>query len=186
MRPSPTRLGEAARGWCANPGVRSAAWESFQSADSDAVRLRQGLDELEHRDPQRAAAVRVRVRDAIARLSPDFPGDAEAGILVEDTEAERRFEDFGNDEPCPVLDPATGMCSLYSSRPITCRSFGPPVRSEGGLGVCELCYHGASDQQIAACEMSVDPDDLEAELLEELERAGGSAGRTIIAFALAD
>ena len=31
--------------------------------------------------------------------------------------------------------------------------FGPPVRSEGGLGVCELCYHGASDQQIAACEM---------------------------------
>lgn len=168
------------------PGCTQCCMGVFSISQLDALRLRQGLDELEHRDPHCAAAVRQRARDAIVRLSPDFPGDPETGILTEDEEAERQFEDFANDEPCPVLDPATGMCALYASRPITCRSFGPPVRSEGGLGVCELCYHGASDQQIAACEMSVDPDDLEAELLEELERAGGSAGRTIIAFALAD
>lgn len=168
------------------PGCTQCCMGVFSISQLDALRLRHGLDELEHRDPQRATAVRQRARDAIVRLSPDFPGDPETGILTEDEEAERRFEDFANDEPCPVLDPATGMCALYASRPITCRSFGPPVRSEDGLGVCELCYHGASDEQIAACEMSVDPDDLEAELLEELERAGGSAGRTIIAFALAD
>ncbi len=42
---------------------------------------------------------------------------------------------------------------------MTCRVFGPPVRSEDGLGVCELCYHGASDEEIAACEMKPDPDD---------------------------
>ncbi len=158
----------------------------FSISQLDAVRLRHGLDELQQRDPRHADAVRVRVRDAIVRLSPDFPGNPKTGILAEDEEAERRFEDFANDEPCPVLDPETGMCALYASRPITCRSFGPPVRSEGGLGVCELCYHGASEQQIAACEMSVDPDDLEAELLEELEKAGGYVGRTIIAFALAE
>ena len=36
---------------------------------------------------------------------------------------------------------------------MTCRVFGPPVRSEDGLGVCELCFQGASDKEIAACEM---------------------------------
>ena len=43
---------------------------------------------------------------------------------------------------------------------MTCRVFGPPVRSEDGLGVCELCFHGASEKEIAACEMSPDPNDL--------------------------
>jgi Fe-S-cluster containining protein len=166
------------------PGCTQCCIGVFSISQLDAVRLRQGLDELEQRDPQGAAAVRLRARQAIVRLSPDFPGDSVTGILAEDEEAEGRFEDFANDEPCPVLDPATGMCELYASRPLTCRSFGPPVRSEGGLGVCELCYHGASDEQIADCEMSVDPDDLEAELLKELVKAGGPSGRTIIAFAL--
>ena len=77
---------------------------------------------------------------------------------------------------CPVLDPASGLCELYDSRPMTCRTFGPPVRSEDGLGVCELCFHGASDAQIAACEMVVDPDDMEGKLLAKLEKTqGGSA-----------
>jgi Fe-S-cluster containining protein len=141
---------------------------------------------LERVDPERAAAVRERSQSAVARLSPAFAGNALTGILAEDEESVMVFEDFANEEPCPVLDPATGRCELYVSRPITCRSFGPPVRSEDGLGVCELCYHGATDEQIAECEMSVDPDDLESGLLRELEKAGGPAGSTIIAFALAD
>ena len=58
---------------------------------------------------------------------------------------------------------------------MTCRVFGPPVRSEDGLGVCELCYHGASDEQIAACEMPV-PSGLEAAVVEEAERASGQHG----------
>jgi hypothetical protein len=59
------------------------------------------------------------------------------------------------------------------------------VRSEEGLGVCELCFQGASDKEIAACEMKPDPDDLESRLLEELEKASGVRGNTIIAFCLA-
>jgi Fe-S-cluster containining protein len=167
------------------PGCTQCCIGVFAISQLDAARLRHGLAELAQRDPQRAAAIRNRAREAIARLSLTFPGDRDTGILAEDEDAQEHFEDFANDEPCPVLDPTTGMCDLYASRPITCRSFGPPVRSEGGLGVCELCFHGATDDQIAACEMEVDPDDLESSLLQELAR-DGAAGRTIIAFALRD
>ncbi len=67
---------------------------------------------------------------------------------------------------------------------MTCRTFGPPVQSDGGLGVCELCFHGASDEQIAACEMVADADDLESKLLRKLEKTENLHGRTIIAFCL--
>src|SRR5262249_15867044 len=136
-------------------------------------------------DPERAARVRQRAQQSVMRLRDEFPGDPDTGILDESPEAEQRFESFANDEPCPVLDPKTGLCDLYSARPITCRTFGPPIRTEGGLGVCELCFRGASDQEIAACEMQVDPDDLEDALLERCEEATGVRGATIVAFALA-
>ena len=83
-----------------------------------------------------------------------------------------------------MLDPNTGLCDLYGARPMTCRTFGPPVQSDGGLGVCELCFHGATDAQIAACEMVVDPDDLESKLISKLEEMPGPRGRTIVAFCL--
>lgn len=152
----------------------------------DATRLRQGMQQLEASDPARAARVRDRAGESVARLSPQFPGDPASGILAEDDEAEARFVDFANDEICPALDPATGMCDLYAFRPMTCRTFGPPVRSgrEGALGVCELCYHGASDEQIAACEMKPDPDNLEPTLVEEVEKKTGRCGNTIVAFCL--
>jgi Fe-S-cluster containining protein len=105
-------------------------------------------------------------------------------VLDESDEAEERFAEFGNEEVCPVLDPETGLCELYDARPMPCRTFGPPVRSAGGLGVCELCYHGATDEEIAACEMVVDTDDLESELVSKVEKAGGPRGRTIVSWAL--
>lgn len=151
----------------------------------DALRLKHGLADLEAQAPERAARVRERARDAVARLSPDFPGNPITGLLDETEEAEQRFAEFANDEPCPALDPETGNCELYEARPMTCRVFGPPVRSEDGLGVCELCYHGASDEEIAACEMVPDPDDLESDLLREVEKRTGTGGQTIIAFCLA-
>jgi hypothetical protein len=68
---------------------------------------------------------------------------------------------------------------------MTCRVFGPPVHSEDGLGVCELCFHGATPEQIADCEMKPDPDDLESVLLQEIEKTSSRRGETIIAFCLA-
>jgi len=70
---------------------------------------------------------------------------------------------------------------------MTCRVFGPPVRTgeEGALGICELCYHGASEEEIASCEMVPDPDDIESGLNQQVEKKSGVQGDTIIAFCLA-
>lgn len=150
----------------------------------DALRLRDGLEELEKIDSGRARRIRTRARDSVKRLAASFPGNVRNGVLDEGIAAEERFADFANDEVCPVLDPTTGSCELYGARPMTCRTFGPPVRSDGGLGVCELCYHGATDEEIAACEMVVDSDGLESDLLKKVENAGERRGRTIVAFAV--
>jgi Fe-S-cluster containining protein len=184
-----SELAEAARRsgkWLVcRPGCTQCCIGVFPINQLDALRLRRGLSDLEMRAPQRADRVRVRAREAVARLSPDFPGDTVSGVLDEGDEAAKRFSDFANHEPCPALDPETGNCELYESRPMTCRIFGPPVRSQDGLGVCELCYQGASDEEIAACEMKPDPDDLESALLQTLEDSTGIRGNTIIAFCLA-
>jgi Fe-S-cluster containining protein len=110
----------------------------------------------------------------------DFPGNAATGVLDEDEDAEERFAAFADEEPCPALDTETLTCDLYDARPVTCRIFGPAVRSGGDvLGVCELNYVGATDEQIAACQVEVDTEGLEDELLE------GDQRQTIVAFALA-
>jgi Fe-S-cluster containining protein len=167
------------------PGCTQCCFGVFAIHQLDAARLQRGLEELTRSEPDRAQALRERARRSVERLIEGFPGDPVTGLLDPSEEAEARFEDFANDEPCAALDLATGLCDLYLSRPMTCRVFGPPVRSEQGLGVCELCYHGATEEQIAACEMPVDPDGLEAKLLEEFECSSGKHGRTLIAFALA-
>jgi Fe-S-cluster containining protein len=173
-------------GWLVcRPGCTQCCIGVFSINQLDARRLRQGLADLELLAPERATRVRERAREAVARLAAEFPGDPATGLLDEGELAEQRFAEFANDEPCPALDPETGNCELYEARPMTCRTFGPPLRSEDGLGVCELCYHGASDDEIASCEMIPDPDDLESALLQQLERTTGVRGETIVAFALA-
>jgi Fe-S-cluster containining protein len=113
----------------------------------------------------------------VERLRLESPADPVGHALDCDEAAE--------DEPCPALDPATGTCDLYAARPVTCRTFGPAVRfGAESVAVCELCYQGASDAEIAACEVAVDPENLEAELLWHLERTGRT-GDTVVAFALA-
>lgn len=172
--------------WLAcRPGCTQCCVGVFAISQLDAVRLREGLSKLQQSAPQRAASVRKRAQEAVSRLSGEFPGDPTTGLLDERELAAQRFAEFANEEPCPVLDPETGLCELYESRPMTCRVFGPPVRSEDGLGVCELCFQGATDEEIAACEMNPDPDDLESTLVEELEKATGAYGETIVAFCLA-
>lgn len=120
--------------WIAcKPGCMECCIGSFAISELDAARLRAGLAELGESDPVRAEAVRRRA----------------AQHDEEDEEA-----------PCPALDPDSGTCDLYRSRPLTCRMFGPAIRSGGAVGACELCYQGASDGEIAACSVNLDiPDD---------------------------
>jgi Fe-S-cluster containining protein len=159
----------------------------FAMHQLDALRLQAGWGELAKLDPQRAERIQERARQFLAGYGDEFPGDVQTGILGTTDEDQERFEEYANEAPCPVLDPETGRCDLYGYRPMTCRVFGPPVRSEqdGGLGICELCFQGASDEEIAACEMPVDPEKMEDDLVFEVEQQTGKSGTTIIAFALA-
>ncbi|MDQ2833656.1 MAG: YkgJ family cysteine cluster protein [Acidobacteriota bacterium] len=135
------------------PGCSQCCIGVFPIALEDAARLREGLLALDPADSSKAARIRQRVAHSLARLAPWFPGDPATGILNEDHEAAILFEEFANDEPCPVLDPVTGTCDLYRHRPILCRTFGPPMRTPGddgevNLATCELCFIQASTEEI--------------------------------------
>lgn len=182
-----TALADTARKagkWLAcRPGCTQCCVGAFAMSALDAARLRAGLEALQERDPARAERVQARARAYVARTAAEFPGDPETGILVDDEDAQDAFENFANDEPCPALDPSTGTCDLYEYRPMTCRVFGPPVRNDGGgLGICQLCFHGATHEQIAACEMKPDPENLEESILDEMP---SKSENTIVAFVLA-
>src|ERR1700722_10283035 len=75
--------------WLAcRPGCTQCCVGAFAINQLDAVRLRRGLADLDKLDPKRAARIRQRARESVARLAPDFPGDPTSGILHEDEEAD--------------------------------------------------------------------------------------------------
>lgn len=169
------------------PGCSQCCIGVFPIAHEDAARLREGLEALTQTDPERATRIRARVADSLTRLDPWFPGDRHTGILNEDHEAAILFEEFANDEPCPVLDPATGTCDLYQHRPILCRTFGPPMRTaEDNLATCELCFIHASTEEIAACELDPTIPAQEEASNEAYNAAHRLHGQTLIAYALRD
>jgi Fe-S-cluster containining protein len=185
-------LAEAARKagpWLAcRVGCTQCCYGAFAINALDALRLHAGMEALHAADPSTAQAVEDRAHAWLTAYGADFPGDAATGQLGGSEDDQARFEDFANDAPCPALDPATGRCNVYAWRPMTCRVFGPPVHmatfgnaeeDAQALGHCELCFIGASEEQVAACEMPV-PHELEATLLEET----GSQAETVVAFAL--
>jgi Fe-S-cluster containining protein len=140
-----TAMAEAVRKSGAWLVCRPGCWECcigpFAITQLDAARLREGLTELRASDPARAARVHQRARIAADRLPEHV-----------------------DDDPCPVLDPETGTCDLYAARPVTCRIFGPPVNlGSDAVGVCELCFQGATDEEIAACAVHLDIAELDAD-----------------------
>ena len=161
--------------WIAcRPGCAECCIGPFAITPLDAARLRRGLRALDAADPARARRVRDRAREAVRRIEHDYPGDSLARVLAEDDAAESN--------PCPALDPETRTCDLYAFRPVTCRTFGPAVSFGGeALAVCELCYQGASDEEIAASRVEVDAENLEGRLVAQ---AGGAD--TIVAYALVE
>lgn len=165
------------------PGCTQCCVGVFAISQQDAGRLRAALDDLSRTDALRADRIYARVDASIARLEGSFPGDRTTGILAEDFEAEDAFERFGNDEVCPVLDPVTGTCDLYSARPVLCRTFGPPMRdADGNLAACELCYTAAAVEEIAACEVDPGIPAIEQRSNERFNAEHGVCGETIIAF----
>jgi Fe-S-cluster containining protein len=167
------------------PGCSQCCIGVFPIAHEDADRLRAGLELLTQSDPARAGSIRARVAASLNRLDPWFPGDLATGILHEDHEAAILFEEFANNEPCPVLDPEHGTCDLYEHRPILCRTFGPPMRTEeGNLATCELCYIHATTAEIAACELDPAIPALEAASNKAFNADHNLHGETLVAYAL--
>lgn len=163
------------------PGCTECCHGPFPINELDARRLRQGMADLAACDPERAQAVADRARAQIPVLSEDFPGDHATGALGEDdADADAYFTRHGA-LPCPALDPETGRCDLYAWRPLTCRTFGPPVRiGASDLPPCHLCFQGASPETVEACRVEPDPHGVEDRILD---RVGD--GETLIAFVLA-
>jgi Fe-S-cluster containining protein len=170
------------------PGCTQCCYGAFAINQLDVARLRAGMEVLRAAQPRVAETVEWRARLWIEEYGIDFPGDIETGLLGDGDADRERFEEFANEAACPALDPATGLCDLYEARPMTCRVFGPPVRMDAGseeglaLAHCELCFIGATPEQVAACEMPV-PGEIEESLLQECEREG-LRGETVVAFAL--
>ncbi len=167
------------------PGCSQCCIGVFPIAHEDGARLREGLIELEQTDPAKAQRIHKRLADSLTRLDLWFPGDLTTGILNQDHEAAILFEEFANDEPCPVLDLDHGTCDLYEHRPILCRTFGPPMRTEeNNLATCELCFIHASTEEIAACELDPTIPAQEKASNEAFNRTHNLHGQTLIAYAL--
>jgi len=163
------------------PGCTECCIGPFAITQLDALRLRAGLAGLAKTDPVRAAAVRARAVDYVAAIAPLYPGDPATGELRDENGLPPEMDEM----PCPALDPETGWCDLYDARPVTCRTFGPVTKvEEQTLVACELCYVGATDEEMARCAVEFDTDGRENELLDALE-AEGCQGMTIVACALA-
>jgi Fe-S-cluster containining protein len=165
------------------PGCTECCHGPFPVNDLDAERLRLGLAALRNADPARAAAVRARAGAQIPILTPGFPGDPGTGSLADDEDAADPYFTRHGSLPCPALDPESGVCDLYAHRPLTCRTFGPPVRiGTSDLPPCRLCFVGASAADIETCRVELDPHGVE----DRMVRRYGAEDETLIAFILAD
>lgn len=170
------------------PGCSQCCIGVFPIAHQDAARLREGLAALEQTDLQKAAHIHERVAASVSHLDPFFPGDCTTGIFNEDYETSPLFtEELGDNEPCPVLDPATGTCDLYEHRPILCRTFGPPMHTEeDNLATCELCFIHATTEEIVACELDPTIPHQEEISNSAFNTTQNLRGETLIAYALRD
>jgi Fe-S-cluster containining protein len=145
----------------------------FEITALDAERLRRGLRELEGSEPAAARAVRERASSQWLAMAERFPGTDEDALELFCTE----FEAVS----CPVLDLETGACVLYRFRPLSCRSYGLPLRAgDEVLPPCRLNFTGASAAVIEAAALSLDRDDREGSILDRL-----GLPETIVAAALA-
>ena len=144
--------------WIAcRPGCCECCNGPFSISHPDAARLREGMTQLD-------AATRERVRLR-----------AESYLAAIRSYDQEGLPENMDDVACPALDPDGGTCDLYEARPITCRTFGPAVKaSDGAIATCELCFSGATDEQIAACAVEIGRGALELD----------TPAATLVAFAL--
>jgi Fe-S-cluster containining protein len=132
---------------------------SFPITQLDARRLRRGLSLLSETNPARASAVLAR--------------------------AERAIEEHDVEGPCPALNPGTGGCELYDFRPVSCRTFGLPVRiGVDDLPPCRLCFTKAGAAEVESARVTIDPAGDEHAMLTAMSGAGITDESTTVADTL--
>lgn len=181
------RLDEAAAGAGPQVHCRLGCTECciglFDITPLDAWRLRRALAQLARREPGRAKALVDRARLQWELIRQNFPGNPDTGELNGDEAARLAFFADHQELPCPALDPATGACELYHARPVSCRTFGLPIRcGDGLLPPCRLNFVAAPVEQVELCAVDPDPEDEEGHLLNLLGRGSGD---TVVAVVLA-
>jgi Fe-S-cluster containining protein len=165
------------------PGCSDCCIGLFTINALDVRRLRVGLRRLERRDLATASAIRARARAVVEKIRADFP-EEEVTCAVQEQKIDQLVERFG-DVPCPALNPVSRICELYAYRPMSCRTYGPPVQiGDEKLAPCALCFKGARAAEIEACRIEPDPDDLEHAILCELAGPAEVSGETIVPYAL--
>lgn len=102
----------------------------------DALEIQRGLDEL---PSALTHAIVTRARTQITAMETAYPRLKSTPGLDEwaDDTIDEMAERFAH-LPCPALE-ADGTCSIYSHRPITCRTMGIPSESDGIVhGACAV------------------------------------------------
>jgi Fe-S-cluster containining protein len=125
--------------WIAcRPGCCECCIGPFSISQLDAARLREGMVQLDA-----AAAQRIHLR-------------TESYLAAIRSYDQEGLPENMDDVACPALDPVKKTCDLYDARPITCRTFGPAVKTtDGAIATCELCFGGATEEQIAGCAVEI-------------------------------
>ena len=151
----------------------------FPITQLDVLELHRGLNLL---PSDKRTAIVTRARAQIASLELAYPDLRATPNLDEwdDSRIDAIVEHFAH-LPCPALT-SDGRCSVYTFRPITCRTMGVPVESDGMV-------HGACSVQTAvpivrpSPSMRADYDRLaegEAVALSILRRAQPEAGDELL------
>ena len=127
-------------------GCSLCCYGLFEIGSGDVPLIAEGLERLH---PSRRRKI---IRKALEIVE----SSAHPNLRECSPEEKEAFFDRTQATPCPNLDDA-GMCMMYESRPLVCRTFGLPLR-EGRkfLGdVCELNFTSASrrDQRAAAWDL---------------------------------
>jgi hypothetical protein len=100
------------------PGCTQCCVGAFAINQLDAVRLQQGLADLEKTDQRRANCIRERARASLERLSKEFPGDVTTGVLdvkvfYQGSEEQDRFAELPTTSCAQFSIPRPG-CATYT------------------------------------------------------------------------
>jgi len=169
------------------PGCSDCCIGPFPITRLDVWRLQRGMERLGEEAPELAMAVALRARRSAETLANGYPGDPVTGLLNAGEELLDRYFERHGDLACPALDPSSGRCDLHDWRPVSCRTYGPPVRfgPEEVAPPCRLCFQGATAGVVERCRMEPDRQGLEETILAGLGVREGEDWETLIAFALA-